>query len=431
MKYTLKKGGKYVGQGSFGCGFAKPPLKCKNETKRRNNTYITKVFRNGRNADEEINEGVLWMNIDPEQKFSIYSEKKCYLDTDNVKSENEFDKCTLPFSKNSEKTMIVSKFGGQDLFELKPVAANYSKLFKSFVPLFKGLLKVHKSKVTHNDIKEENIVATINDDSIDLRFIDFGYSYATKDMIEMNDIFLNTNYYYYWPFEFGCFDNQGNLYSPEKVKKRYHELVKMYKSDQRGFPINDVIAPKVDIDALYQHYKTIDFKDFDNTFQKLDIYSLGITLVKILYYYFKVFIKEGNNDFIYIVNLIDGNLVLHEEFLQNINNKYQKEWNTNVYTNIINPFVFLITQMVSISPSDRPSLEKIIESIEKIHPYIDEYLTTEKVRKGLYGFNILNNNPDDIVPPLPTPKPISPRRQFPPTTRLKIRNIKDTISKKK
>lgn len=404
---TLKKGGKYISQGSFGCGFAKPPLKCKNETRRRNDSYISKLFVHEEDADFEVEQGDLWKSVDPEQDFSIYIEKKCYLDFDNIKGENQFNKCTLPFGKK-EVPITLSKFGGKNLNDLKPVSKNYSKIFKALVPLLKGLQKVHDANITHNDIKEDNIVVEMKDDSIKLRFIDFGLSFITKNMVEMPEVFLNYDYYYYWPFEFGCFTTEGKLLSYSYVKERYEQLRERQRSRSTiAYPVQVAVAPPLDPHELYTQYKYINFSDFKKTFERLDIYAFGIVIMKLIYKYFKAFVfeneyKKNDPDNIAVVYNINKKFTYVQQLLDSIDDEEQRNWNTEVYNSFIMPLMKTAETMFYINPIERTSISNVIEELEKLFPFMDEYLTPEKVKMGLAGFNILNHESDEVSNP-PTP----------------------------
>ena len=411
MNKTYKKGGKYLGKGTYGCTFTKPPLKCKNEPTRRNNSHISKVFIDKNAANVEMEESALWKDIDPDQSFSLYNLKQCNLNSEDIKALNEFDKCKLSLPKN-DKPMILSKFGGIDLQKLNPISSNYLKLFKSFVPLLKGLQKAHDAKLVHCDIKEENIVAEIQNNKIILRFIDFGLSMKTKNMIEMPDVYLNEPYYYYWPFEFGCFDTEGNLYSYNTVEARYQDIQnrKMNKIEQ-VYPVHCITAPTIDISKLYQIYNTISFKDLGNNFIKLDRYSFGIMLAKIIYKYFKVFIHEDNNKNLFLAYNIKDKYYKEYDFLDSIPNNDQKEWNINVHDKIILPLLEICEDMFNILPFERKSLDIIIDKFEKIFPSMEQYLQKSEVLKGLGGFDILNNEVPD------NSKTTTPKRV------LKIRSI--------
>jgi hypothetical protein len=54
VNYTRKKGGKFIAQGSYGCVFG-PPLKCKEDSERMNNSHISKFMRKN-NAESELKE---------------------------------------------------------------------------------------------------------------------------------------------------------------------------------------------------------------------------------------------------------------------------------------------------------------------------------------------------------------------------------------
>ena len=97
----IKKGGKYIAEGSYGCVFGAPPLKCKNENTRKNNSYISKL-QNVNPTQIEYLEDKEWRNIDPHNKFSLTPTKLCDYNNSNVKPTNEMDKCSVKYISNKQ-----------------------------------------------------------------------------------------------------------------------------------------------------------------------------------------------------------------------------------------------------------------------------------------------------------------------------------------
>jgi serine/threonine protein kinase len=275
------------------------------------------------------------------------------------------------------------------------------------------LKKAHDAKLAHCDIKEENIVAEIQNSKIILRFIDFGLSIKTKNMVEMPDVYLNDTYYYYWPFEFGCFDTEGNLYSYASIEKRYEYIQnRKYNNIRQVFPVHCVSAPNIDISKLYEIYNSIGFKDFENNFEKLDIYSFGIMLLKIVYKYFKVFLHEDRHKNIFIAYDIKNKLYNEEDYINSITNNDQREWNIDVHNKIVLPLLEICEDMFSIVRFERKPLNVIIDKFEKLFPDMEKYLSKSEILKGLSGFDILNHEVPD------NSKTTTPKRVV-----LKIRSI--------
>lgn len=397
MKYTRKKGGKFLGKGSYGCTFAKPPLKCKQETTRKNNSFLSKVFvdTNAALFEEEISS--YWKEIDPSQEFTVYTESSCNLDTENIRETNEFTKCTFDFPKDKIKPLLFSKYAGTDLHKLKPISNNYLNIFKSFIPLLEGLQKAHDADLVHCDIKEENIVAEVNDDNIKLRFIDLGLSMKVKDMVKIPEVYLNKISYYYWPFEFCCINMFGKLEPYDIIEENYNYLQNVEK--KRRLPIQYISAYPVDINELYDVYRSYNFKDFSQLFKKLDVYSFGIMLSKLIFKYFRIFFHEETNKKVYMAYYINSTIIPKDVFFNSIKNDEQKAWHLNVLNKILLPLFGMLDDLASYDPTFRMSAKEIANIFKELLPEIEIYLQPEKVKMGYAGLNVLHN---EFTMPMPS-----------------------------
>lgn len=109
MKRSTRKirGGKKIGEGSFGKVFA-PPLKCSNASKTFGEGYVSKIIR-AEHVKQEYETSILIRAMDPEGAWSVTAEDIC-----NINEEQE----NANYVKNSETEQIIFKHGGINLFDL-------------------------------------------------------------------------------------------------------------------------------------------------------------------------------------------------------------------------------------------------------------------------------------------------------------------------
>jgi serine/threonine protein kinase len=173
-----KHGGKYLGQGAYGCAF-KPALPCKGRNKRTPNA-ITKLV--GPNAFyHEYQPKTLLEGIDPEQKYFLYPLSVCDIDEWKLEPENNIGKCTLPFvnvsherRKLGNSKSIEFGYGGKDLDEVHLHPSEYIGAFNGFSKIFEAVTVLHRKNIVHLDIKPGNLVTKkLPDNTWDFHMIDF------------------------------------------------------------------------------------------------------------------------------------------------------------------------------------------------------------------------------------------------------------------
>ena len=234
MKKTKTlKGGKFLGQGSFGC-VVSPAIACnknkynsnsKSETKKKlnmqSNEYVSKIIISPDETDkDEITISNKLKNLDQKQNYFITFEDACRIkelpsnrsNTVKVKYHNnslekyvldnkrKYDKESCKIDLKLKPINIIMPYGGYDLtnildkkrIEPKLILAR-KMLFKYFKECFKHLLigikLMHDFRIVNRDIKMENIMinydmnktdknkSKINESkNIKIRFIDFGLS---------------------------------------------------------------------------------------------------------------------------------------------------------------------------------------------------------------------------------------------------------------
>ena len=384
LTLTRKKGGRFIGKGTYGCVFGGPPLKCKSQEKRDTRKVISKLMKKD-SAKDEYMDSELWKDIDPKQEFSIWADKYCVFDKKDVKPTDEYTKCDIKFGVSPTR-LVFYPYGGEDLHHLKPKPSFYIPLFTSFCGLLRGVSIAHKKGLAHMDIKEPNIVAS---EKGHLRLIDFGFTviideFNKKD--KSNEIYLST--YKYWPYEL-------HFYNYEKTKGNYRKhmldfydnLGITYDYTQNGYYDNSWMRfPSYDFSNLIEK---INYNNTHELFSKVDVFSLGVVLIRLVERYFHHVMGENNN-----VKVVE------------ITKKYKiielagerKQYHDNIIKYITKPMLTLGQSMVDLDPSKRPSAKKAAEIYEKILPNIEIYLEKSLITKALSNMNIFDTKPIDDSP---------------------------------
>lgn len=411
MRYTKKRGGKYIAQGSYGCVFGDPPLKCKNEPTRRDKNVVSKL-QDEASTNIEYTEAELWHDIDPDNNFSITPIRKCEYNNINTKNTNQTEKCTVKF-KSSSKKLLLYRHGGTDLYSFKVRSENYAYLFGAFYDLLKGLSVAHKNNIVHSDIKPGNILVEQTKRKITFRFIDFGMSYKTSNTEKIN-MFANGGYaggsYLYWPFEIK-FIREGSLYNNRFFNSsitKYSELL----INQGRFAIPRPIMINKNTNDVYKSIELIDILgklNLKDHLLKLDVYSMGVTICQIVNFYFKHYMTMGDkSNAILKVILPDHSASYPLEMLDIKLSTYLTpeivELHKTLATNITIPIFTLMLRLLDLNPEDRLTAEEAAKEYKKLLPVIFKYLKDEQMINKLYSAypNFLDKAPRIQNPPTPS-----------------------------
>lgn len=361
-KKNILKGGKFLGEGSFGC-VVSPAIPCdKNKLTKtsKTNKYVSKIIISpDKNFKEEIIISNKLKQIDPKQNYFLTFEDTCPIKTiPNNRSntakvsynDNSLESYELLNNKEHDKKYcgidlklnpinIVMPYGGYDLTNIidiknKEPHLQFTRkmLIKHFKSCFKHLLigikKMHDIRIVNRDIKMENIMINyfVNEKSklksklnlneiknIKLRFIDFGLSTILSPSYcqRMSNIDISGTPGFISPdLIIVYFINRNENY--ENIK---HIINKDVKKKLNSFK-DSVIISGFDSLILELYKKLIGefkHKDILNNFfgtdenkyngylQKGDIFSLGVTIYNFLDYYKNNF-KTNNSSNINLKN---------------------------------------------------------------------------------------------------------------------------------
>jgi serine/threonine protein kinase len=417
MRAKYVRGGRYIAAGTTGCVFGGEggPLKCLGNATRANGSKVVSKLMNEDSVGAEEYEGERWKALDPEGKFTITSLRpSCQVNIKNIKQSNcvttEYHKCrhekkycTTKYNTPLEKRhLLFYKNGGPSLEDLKPESKHYAHFFSAFHPLLEGLAKAHDSNLVHLDIKPANLVADIKDDEITIRFIDFGLSEYTKDAKSYHSIYTENNHFYpWWPFEIGAFFPNGNLKPVRTLLNRYKSAIA--KSDEL-YPHYGIPEYKTPAAEAISIINSVNFRDIKTTYEKVDVYSVGIVLLNLLYKYFKIELIQADSYDSYGIyyNIINPVGDTYEIYFSTNTEPEKSQLYTdlklplgqiqnlyNIKNHIINPLVEIILGMINFNPNDRFTAKKVAIKYEKLLPAFKTYLTPEIVDSALAGQNIL------------------------------------------
>ncbi len=292
-------GGELIGSGSFGCVFH-PALKCENQTTIHGD-MVSKIFfgdDSKESANEEIKVDKLIKKIQGYQEWSYIWDKNCLPQKFEkiIKTDHNIIKCLdehhineSTFNKNRRmlqglyagkpfSIILENKFKNGSFTNKKKFISYFYDIIRLMKPLFLGLIKLYDNKLSHSDIKTDNIMV----DTQGCKYIDFGLSakitnhkfYKFRSMSE----FLSDRIYPPYPYEFIYLFADKNVLHDEKEEKKYdvyrdlhdrYQLVHetMFNRDKLKHYLFSLIDRCMENDIS---------KEKHNIISLMDTYSLGI-----------------------------------------------------------------------------------------------------------------------------------------------------------
>lgn len=182
-----------VGKGSFGI-VLKPSI-LTNSTK-----HVTKLFVSNlkKSRDEEYLTYDVIQKIDPQSLFTL--KKQIVI---NSGFGNELDKIQPKFLENLDGVnyhealpFINSEYGGLELKQMREI--NFDIFWNQLIILLKGIKYLNSQSLIHRDIKEVNILYTKDK----LNLIDFGLKIHKDNLFKKDELYILKYKYRYFPPEF-------------------------------------------------------------------------------------------------------------------------------------------------------------------------------------------------------------------------------------
>ena len=379
---TILKGGECIGSGSFGC-VLKPHIECKNTinlNKYTDTNIISKIStykyydsNSLENIYDEINVCEKVLKIDKECKYLCPILKYCNIvqdtlaDRTDIKFKNletmedidlEYEKqgyekqCIFNLNSDFITINLISIYAGPDLENFlnnNTLLLKYNKLlianFKTIITdIFNGLKLLHHNKITHKDIKLNNMCLLIKNGRPIVRYIDFGLSEDLKSIKHTTNNIINSGTPSYMPPDFiilielkknkfshalnnNKFKNKviNNLFN--SIKSNFSTFTnkglnktylngnidtlnsELYYNNSNQKKHTHYFITKLDIISIYYFLLNLNntgelihyyFKDITGINAKFDIFSLGLVIFEIT--------KKLNIKNILILNLIKNML---------------------------------------------------------------------------------------------------------------------------
>ena len=292
------KGAKLLASGSSSCVFY-PNIPCKGTNDVVSKEKISKIVY-GKKSDKYLNQEKKVNNlirvIKGFERWALIYDKYCKApDYRNIFKNYDKDivDCMDDYYEdkfNTTNNMMIGTYGGitlDDYFvenilknkSIKSIDKQMYILFKKMETLFIGLNELYKNKISHLDIKVNNIVLHDNK----FKYIDFGLSSKLSDKKHFEERglseFQGNRFYLWYPIEY--------IYSYAKKTSLEYELSKITK--RKHFDKGDKIFKLFDID-FEESIKQI-IKNRNPNQQQLnsmiDTYSVGI-LIPYLFTDFKI-----------------------------------------------------------------------------------------------------------------------------------------------
>lgn len=303
-----RNGGKFIAKGAFGCVYS-PNYKCDADDVVSNNK-ISKVFRNSKDMNNELNEYNKIKNIDPSGKYFFKVFKSCKLDR-KLNAEEIKKNGSKGCHADSGTHMYIGQNAGPDLLDHD--FDNINDFNKCFYNIFLGLKKLKDNNLVHRDIKRENL--SINSDGLGM-ILDYGTVVSLDEWFKDNknnslitastaNITFNGTPYY-MPIEtlyfIGIVHKKpgkpfilvGNVNTNDFLKQMNKFFSKDLKLDDTNLKKSLINSPKKEsyinntITKLgneyntAEDYKVSDLFNYVSQLHKWDIYASGLAMVHIL-----------------------------------------------------------------------------------------------------------------------------------------------------
>jgi serine/threonine protein kinase len=310
---------KLIGKGANGCVFS-PPLKCdhSNCTDSKCLTGISKLMNYGK-AELEINMYKILNidDIDKEMIFHIGAPHLCIPNIQNVPRMCSF--ITKPLG------LLIYENGGENAYNILDIINNqpdplknnnFKVFFINLKHILLGLKLFHNNRISHFDIKLDNIVTGLNKDfnrinNINFRLIDFGLSLNYNCELNSSNIFNGHNGMYYDSFK-TYFNENGVIFSYYPVdfylvsffdKKKLNEdgleelkkyisaytkdILEVYKS--YNYIVNTYSKDEFTSDNIYLELVKLLNRPFDKIIlriiQTVESFQFGLLLLDLLCYF--------------------------------------------------------------------------------------------------------------------------------------------------
>ena len=473
------KGGRFVGEGGYGCTFTDPPLPCwdplwnpiHGPLPRRSSDQISKLMVSSA-ADKAMLKNRMFRDIDPTETYFISAghTDRCrpVLSAPHINPSDGLDKCELNPQTPDGLELVFFKNGGIDLNTITLSARDYAPFFKSLLNILEGMRLAHANNIVHLDIKPENIVSQrLPTGEFQTRLIDYDLAINLNRVSKRlhNDVQLLKNKYAFWPFETIFISPNTNYYvipspydsSSDKQQKQTNmgiylsnwckTVVNKRHNYSKGFVIGEGRPFSKDgqcqIDAAYYlaNYApriNIDDSNFKNYLKSVDLHMIGLTLGLVMNRFFNyLFVctdSVANTVKIFVkIKTAAGEKDVAVESLESHGfSKEIQDWHVRVQNSFLMFYGILVGNMTAIDYLSRLSIDKSADYYKLFLGPFDTFFTEDAIRNYLVPLGTIELDDQPVLPDTPSPtnlaniqvSPASPNvnrpYQIPPTNLRKV-----------
>jgi serine/threonine protein kinase len=302
-KERIVMGGKMVASGSYGCVYH-PPIPCSNLPVNRqpSTKYISKVFKQEAEANDELKRIEPLAKLDPKQDYFIYPVIKCMANATDIEKNDGSSttkQCDFVLPKTgSQYPQLVSLNGGSEIYNYladkykngSPI--RYIPYLQLMAKIAKAILVLNEGGYIHQDIKPNNIMI---DSANHVRLIDFGFMVPKSGLFTTSNRFLAKNYWIHPP-EYWMLHQ---IYTKKPITELTYSRLMFKRFNQLNAVFSDKDSAKMyelyqyywpSLCELETHYKDIPQepthytlgKTGESSAMKIDVYSLGMMMVYLI-----------------------------------------------------------------------------------------------------------------------------------------------------
>lgn len=286
----------YLGEGSYGC-VVKPPVDCKNIKKLKKNhenNLVGKIFVKKETFDKEIKANKIAIQIDNTNNYLLTPNSFCTLNKRDLKKTNRVKLCEFKHREFNKYYQLNMPYGGQtfkDYMKLNNLIS-INDLLSLSLNLFESIALLEDKKMCHQDIKPDNILVKPDGKAV---LIDFTLMIPFENIYsEINRHRLRYSYYPYPPeykiYEYIHFQKCYQYDYCNYVLNTYiNDNLSVFDNDKSlkllfaNTEILNILKPLINKMIIKDKNKKLE--NYINKYtNKIDVYSLGITIVKLLKY---------------------------------------------------------------------------------------------------------------------------------------------------